>query len=105
MTIYLDRDAQKCGMGRMLYEALETELKEMGILNLYACIAYPEKEDEYLTGNSADFHKHLGFEKVGEFHKCGYKFERWYNMIWVEKIIGEHEMRQAPVRKCGERLR
>ncbi|RAZ94027.1 GNAT family N-acetyltransferase, partial [Klebsiella oxytoca] len=28
--------------------------------------------------------------KVGTFHKCGYKFGRWYHMIWMEKIIGEH---------------
>ena len=70
LTIYLDRDAKKCGMGRMLYEDLEAILKKMGILNLYACIGYPEKEDEYLTRNSAEFHAHLGLETVGEFHKC-----------------------------------
>ena len=90
VTIYLKQDAVKCGLGRMLYEALEQELKARGILNLYACIGYPEKEDEYLTKNSAEFHRHLGYETVGEFHKCGYKFGRWYNMIWMEKIIGEH---------------
>jgi len=28
---------------------------------------------------------------VGEFEKCGYKFHRWYNMIWMEKIIEIHE--------------
>lgn len=89
-TIYLDHGVQKSGMGRMIYEALETDLKKMGILNLYACIGYPEANDEYLTTNSADFHAHLGFVKVGEFHKCGYKFGRWYNMIWMEKVIGEH---------------
>lgn len=37
----------------------------MGILNLYACIGYPQVEDEYLTKNSAEFHAHLGFELVG----------------------------------------
>ena len=62
----------------------------MGILNLYACIASPIEEDEYLTANSEQFHAHLGFEKVGEFHRCGYKYGRWYNMIWMEKIIGKH---------------
>lgn len=63
---------------------------KMGILNLYACIAYPETEDEYLNKNSAEFHAHLDFLKVGEFHKCGYKFGRWYNMIWMKKLIGKH---------------
>lgn len=97
MTVYLDHDARKCGMGRKIYEALERALRDMGILNLYACIGYPQNEDEYLTRNSADFHEHLGFVKVGEFHKCGYKFGRWYDMIWMEKIIGEHDENQAPV--------
>ena len=97
MTVYLDRAAQKCGLGRILYEALEDRLREMGVLNLYACIGYPEREDEYLTRHSADFHAHLGFTAVGQFHNCGYKFGRWYHMIWMEKIIGEHRRDQPPV--------
>ena len=98
LTIYLDRAAQKCGLGRQLYEALENELHNMGILNLYACIGYPVKEDVYLNRNSAEFHAHLGFSKVGEFNKCGYKFGRWYNMIWMEKMIGDHMDSQPPVK-------
>nr|WP_051527104.1 GNAT family N-acetyltransferase [[Eubacterium] cellulosolvens] len=90
MTIYMDHAERKRGMGRMLYEALEEKLKEIGILNLYACIGYPIEEDEYLTKNSAEFHAHLGYTKVGEFHKCGYKYGRWYDMIWMEKIVGEY---------------
>ena len=94
-TIYIRADSRKSGLGRILYEALEAELKKMGILNLYACIGYPMIADEYLTTNSADFHAHLGYEKVGEFHMCGYKFERWYNMIWMEKIIGDHDLKSS----------
>ena len=97
LTIYLDVHETKQGLGRMLYEKLEQTLHEMGILNLYACIAVPENPDEYLTRNSAQFHAHMGFQQVGEFHRCGYKFHRWYDMIWMEKIIGEHESKQAEV--------
>ena len=64
--------------------------QKKGILNLYACIGDPIEEDAYLNRNSEQFHQHLGFTKVGEFHQCGFKFGRWYNMIWMEKIIGEH---------------
>lgn len=99
-SIYLDKNARRCGIGKTLYAALEKELKKMGILNMYACIGYPDNEDEYLTKNSAEFHSHIGFTQVGEFHKCGYKFGRWYNMIWMEKIIGEHKEKQAPVTCC-----
>ena len=98
VTIYLNQQVQKCGLGRMLYEALEKELQKIGVLNLYASIAYPIVEDEYLTTNSADFHAHLGYEKIGEFHKCGYKFGNWYHMIWMEKFIGEHVKKPVPVR-------
>lgn len=90
LTIYLAPSARGRGLGRMLYEALEDELKKRGVLNLYACIGDPIVEDEYLTRNSERFHGRMGFVKVGEFHKCGYKFQRWYNMIWMEKIIGAH---------------
>lgn len=86
VTIYLHRDAKGKGYGRALYEKLEEALRKIGIINLYACIADPISEDEYLTRNSEHFHQHMGYTRVGEFHKCGYKFDRWYNMIWMEKI-------------------
>lgn len=89
-TIYLSKDCRGKGIGKKLYLALENKLKEQNILNLYACIASPINEDEYLTKDSIEFHQYLGYQIVGEFHKCGYKFERWYNMVWMEKIIGEH---------------
>ena len=98
LTIYLDHNAKKCGLGRKLYEALADRLKTMGILNLYACIGYPTVEDEYLNKNSAQFHEHLGFHLCGTFENCGYKFNRWYDMIWMEKIIGEHKADQPPVK-------
>ena len=91
LTIYLDNDAKKCGYGRMLYEALESRLKEMNIQNLYACIGNIDEEDEYLNKNSTQFHEHMEFIKVGEFKKCGRKFGRWYDMIWMEKVIGNHD--------------
>mgnify|MGYP001050063842 FL=1 len=60
-------------------------------MNLNACIAYPSVEDEYLSKDSVKFHEKLGYRFVGEFYKCGYKFNRWYNMVWMEKHIGEHK--------------
>ena len=90
LTVYVDKDYQKIGIGKLLYKELEIRLKDMGIKNLYACVGVPvEKDDEYLNFNSVQFHEHLGFKQVGEFHKCGYKFDRWYNMVWLEKIIKE----------------
>ncbi len=101
-SIYVDKNKKGCGIGGKLHQALEDVLREQGILNLNACIAYPAVEDEYLTKNSVYFHEHLGYRMVGEFEKCGYKFKRWYNMVWMEKHIGEHVENQPPVKTFGE---
>ncbi len=98
LTVYIDRQYHKCGIGKALYSQLEKDLHDMGITNLYACIGIPaEEDDRYLTRNSIDFHEHFGFVMVGQFHKCGYKFGRWYDMVWAEKIIGEHRADMRPV--------
>lgn len=91
VTIYLKKNMRKMGLGKRLYQALEEICRAQNITNLYACIGCPEREDEYLTRNSMGFHAHMGYALVGEFHKCGYKFGRWYNMVWMEKIIGAHD--------------
>ncbi|MDD6856788.1 MAG: GNAT family N-acetyltransferase [Lachnospiraceae bacterium] len=90
-SIYVSQGSKHMGIGGKLHAALEEELKNRGFLNMYACIAYPEQDDEYLNKNSVEFHSHLGYRLVGEFYKCGYKFNRWYNMVWMEKLIGEHK--------------
>lgn len=89
-SIYVHKDYKHMGIGNQLYQALETILKSQNIRNMNACIAYPTQEDEYLTKDSVYFHQKLGYSLVGEFHQSGYKFHRWYNMIWMEKLIGDH---------------
>ncbi len=97
VSIYLKETMRGKGLGARLYRAIEQISGAQNILNLNACIGYPETEDQYLNRNSALFHSHLGYRMVGEFYKCGYKFGRWYNMVWMEKHIGEHGAAPAPV--------
>ncbi len=47
-------------------------------------------EDPWLDDNSMHFHAHLGYRLVGRFEKCGYKFGRWYDMVWMEKHLSDH---------------
>lgn len=96
-SVYVNESKKKMGIGKKLYQALEEILKLQRILNMNACVAYPNIADEHLTNNSAEFHKRLGFRVVGEFYQSGYKFNRWYNMIWVEKHIGAHVENQPPI--------
>ena len=95
VSIYVKEDKRKTGVGRRLYQALEAVSQAQNILNLNACIGYPDEDDEHLTKNSVQFHGHLGYEMVGKFHKCGYKFGRWYDLAWMEKWIGPHDSSPA----------
>lgn len=89
-TIYLKQNCRGNGLGKKLYLALEDILKRQNIINLNACIAYTHGNDIYLDNISTAFHEHLGYTKVAHFTKCGYKFGTWYDMIWMEKMLGGH---------------
>ncbi len=101
-TVYLDKAARGKGVGRKIYNALEDYLTKMGILNLNACIASTETEDAHLTNGSEKFHRALGYQLVGKFHHSGYKFNQWYDMIWMEKMLGEHGSHVKPVKSIHE---
>lgn len=90
VSIYLRRDCRGQGLGRTLYEQLETACRNMGLQNLYACIAAPVSPDPYLDDGSVQFHTHMGYALCGRFQRCGYKFGRWYDMVWMEKLLGSH---------------
>ena len=98
-TIYLDKNCKRRGIGSSLYAALEKSLKDMGIINLNACIAVPKDDnDKNLSNDSYFFHKQQGYSLIGTFHNVGNKFGKWYDMIWMEKMIGDHEANPKPVK-------
>lgn len=89
-SIYLDMNVRHHGIGRLLYTELEKQLQSQGILNMNACITYMDKPDEYLPLDSVHFHETMGFKRCAHFHKIGYKFNKWYDMIWMEKVDMQH---------------
>ncbi len=90
-AIYIREDCKGLGMGKALYEKLESILKAMGIRTMTAAVASVDHEDPYLTNASIAFHLRMGFTPVGTFHNAGCKFGRWYDLTWLEKQIGTYE--------------
>ena len=79
-SIYLKPEAHGRGIGRKLYEALEELLKIQGYQALLALI----------TGeniHSVGFHERLGYQIVGQLKNTGYKFQRWLDVFWMEKLL------------------
>lgn len=99
LSIYIDKDEHGQKIGTKLYELLETELLRMGVVNTYALIAAPfnRTDDPYVTDKSLRFHEKLGYGVVGRQHGCGFKFGRWYDIVYVEKFIGDHSDVPSPL--------
>ena len=56
---------------------------------MHAGVAYTDRNDEYLTRDSLYFHENMGFVQTGKHTDCGYKFGRWYSLIWMDMEIAE----------------
>ncbi len=87
VSIYISRDYHGHGVGRALYEKLEELLKKQNVRTLYACIAVCDKEDGHLPLGSVAFHEKMGYITVGSHPNCGYKFGKWYGVVWMEKRL------------------
>lgn len=78
VSVYLAPKIQGRGIGRRLYNALETLLWKQGYQVIYALIT-TENQD------SLAFHSRMGYQTVATFPDCGLKFGRWLGVVWMEK--------------------
>ncbi len=79
-SIYLKSEAQGQGMGSQLYAALFDALAPADVHRAYACITLPNEA-------SIALHQKFDFEQVGLFHEVGRKFERYWDVAWLEKKV------------------
>ena len=99
-SIYLKNDVHRQGIGRKLYEQLEKFSRVQNFVCMYAKIAnVDDGDDEFLTNASLKFHESLGFKIVGKMCKCGFKFNRWYDMLILEKVLAERVEKPKPILK------
>jgi phosphinothricin acetyltransferase len=81
LSVYVQKDYRKLGIGTGLYIALIEILKAQGVSNVLAGITLPNSE-------SVRFHESLGFKPVGVYHKVGYKFGKYHDTGWWELSLG-----------------
>lgn len=89
-SIYLAQDARSLGIGRVLYQSLEEAGRAQGITHLCARITWKEQDDQldpHYSPVSVNFHTAMGWSWCGVLHRCGYKFDRWYDLVWMEKSL------------------
>ena len=81
-SIYLAPSAAGQGWGRMLLAELCQAAEKAGIRKLIAVIG------DSANAGSIGVHTSLGFNHVGIVSGCGWKFERWLDIVMMEKALG-----------------
>lgn len=82
-SIYLAPEAAGRGLGRLLLAELLAVLERSGIRKVMAVIG------DSANAGSVGVHTALGFSHIGTVKACGWKFDRWLDIVLMEKAIGE----------------
>ncbi len=93
LSVYVSQDARGQGVGSKLYDALEDLLDQMGYVHFLACISLPNEA-------SLALHRKRGYQQVAHFPKIGYKFERWHDIVWLQKSL---EKQATPIKPLKEK--
>ena len=80
LSVYVNKDVHGKGIGSMLYKVLFILLKKQQVLHAYACITSPNPKSERM-------HERLGFQLVARFPHTGYKFDKWLDVVWMDKEL------------------
>jgi phosphinothricin acetyltransferase len=79
-TVYLAEGLGKQGIGSRLYEELFRRLKGQGIHAAIGGIALP-------NFGSVALHEKFGMRKVAHFEQVGFKFGKWVDVAYWERIL------------------
>ncbi len=79
-SIYLAPEAQGQGLGRQMYDDLLGWLVADGIRTVVAAVALPNPA-------SLALHRACGFQEVGVMREVGRKFDRWIDVLWLQKPL------------------
>jgi phosphinothricin acetyltransferase len=79
-SVYIKQDLRRGGIGTELYRSVLEDLTRGGFHAVIAILGYPNEA-------SKQFHEKFGFREIGCFHEVGYKFDRWLDVGYLEKIL------------------
>lgn len=80
VTVYLAPGQEGRGLGSLLYTRLLADLRARDVHAVMGGIALPNDA-------SIALHEKLGFHKVAHFEQTGFKFNRWIDVGYWERIL------------------
>ena len=82
-SIYLAPEAAGRGLGRALLAELAAQAERAGVRRLIAVIG------DSANAGSIGVHRAIGFQPVGVLKACGWKFERWLDVVLMDMALGQ----------------
>lgn len=79
-SVYVASSRQGAGVGKALMAALLAEARER---RLHAMVGGIDASN----APSLEFHRALGFEEVGRLPEVAWKFGRWLDLIFMQKLL------------------
>jgi L-amino acid N-acyltransferase YncA len=79
-SVHVRADRRGQGFGRALVEALFPRAAALG---MHMMIAHIDSE----ASISVRLHAKLGFQPVGTFHQVGRKFDRWLDLVAMQRVL------------------
>jgi phosphinothricin acetyltransferase len=81
-SIYLSDAARGQGVGKALLAELMTRCEALGARQMLAVIG------DSANAGSIGVHRSLGFEHTGLLKSAGWKFERWLDVVLMQRALG-----------------
>lgn len=85
---YVDPEFVRARTGTLLYQALIDRLVELGTHSAIAVVTLPNPA-------SVAFHEKLGFVKVAHLEQIGFKFGRWLDAGYWQRLLDERPGNQV----------
>ncbi len=79
-SVYVNVNFQGKGIGKLLLQELIHLARKQ---KRHTMIAVIDSENQ----NSVEFHQKFGFETVGVFKECGFKFDRWLHTVFMQLLL------------------
>lgn len=81
-SIYMAAGVQQKGLGKALLTELCAQAERAGVRKFLAVIG------DSANAASIGVHRSVGFTPVGTLTSCGWKFDRWLDVVMMEKPLG-----------------
>jgi phosphinothricin acetyltransferase len=82
-SIYLDPAARGQGVGKLLLVELMAQCTARGCRQMLAVIG------DSANAGSVELHRSCGFQPCGQFDAAGWKFDRWLDVVLMQRALGQ----------------